>query len=223
MLIDKVVGAGEIAVSDHRSSNPGARELTKVAAQVHLGGLLAGKAGVLHLHVGDGKNGLEVIRQVLAESDLPPEMFVPTHVNRNRLLFRQAAEYWRGGGNIDLTAGEEAGLSVPEAVGQLAGQGISLSRVTVSSDAGGSVPSGGTGPIGALYSDFVEIIRQSVLPPEEAVRLFTEYPAAVLKLFPKKGALREGSDADILLTDENYGLRMLFTMGRLQIDKRISW
>lgn len=221
IFIDKVIGAGEIAISDHRSSNPDARELTKLAAQVHLGGLLAGKAGVLHLHVGDGKSGLDILRQVLEESDLPREMFVPTHVNRNRMLFRQAAAYWREGGNIDLTAGEEAGLSVAGAVGQLAGEGTGLSRVTVSSDAGGSVPSGGAGTSEALYSDFLQIIKQSVLTPEQAVRLFTENPAAVLKLIPKKGALREGSDADILLTDENYELKMLFAMGMLLVDKRI--
>jgi beta-aspartyl-dipeptidase (metallo-type) len=218
VFIDKVLGAGEIAISDHRSSNPDARKLTALASQVHLAGLLSGKAGVVHLHVGDGKGGLSVLRQVLRDSDLPAEMFVPTHVNRNPALFREAVAYCRDGGRIDLTAGEKAGLTVPDAVRRLLEAGINLSRVTVSSDAGGSAPDGGVGEMRALYEDFVEIINKSVLPPERAVRLFTENPAAVLKL-PQKGALREGGDADILLTDAEYTLRMLFAMGRMLLDR----
>ncbi|SHI10195.1 beta-aspartyl-dipeptidase (metallo-type) [Sporobacter termitidis DSM 10068] len=216
-FIDKVVGAGEIAIADHRSTSPDACALVKIAAEVHLGGLLTEKAGVVHLHVGDGKDGLRVLREAVRESDLPLEMFVPTHTNRNPDLFRQAADYVRSGGRIDLTAGEQAGLTVPEAVRALAADGGALSRVTVSSDAGGSTPAGGAGKISALYSDFVEIIRQSVLPPHEAVRLFTENPAKVLKL--NKGALREGGDADILVTDGGYHIKLLFAMGRLLLDR----
>ena len=214
VLIDKVIGAGEIAISDHRSSNPDAGELARLASRVRLGGLLSGKAGVVHLHVGDGRRGLSVLKEVLQTSDLPAEMFVPTHVNRSAALFEEAAAYRRSGGVIDLTAGERAGLSVPAAVRKLYENGGDLSRVTVSSDAGGSTPDGGLGTPGALYEDFVEIIRQSALPPQTAVRLFTENPAAVLKLHGK-GVLREGGDADILLTDGDYALQMLFASGRL--------
>jgi len=212
-LIDKVVGAGEIALSDHRSSNPDARALAELAAQVHLGGLLSGKAGVLHLHIGDGKAGLRVLTEVIEASDLPPDMFVPTHLNRSPALFREAVDFCRRGGRIDLTAGEKTGLSVAEAVRTLVGEGIDLSRVTVSSDAGGSTPGGGAGTMQALFDDFMDIIRQSILPPEAAARLFTENPATVLKLFPQKGTLREGGDADILVTD-GENIRILYAGGR---------
>ena len=214
VLIDKVLGAGELAISDHRSSNPDARTLAGLAAQVRLGALLSGKAGVVHLHVGDGRGGLSILRQVLRGTDLPAEMFVPTHVNRNPALFREALAYGRAGGRLDLTAGERAGLSVSEAVRTLAAEGLDLSKVTVSSDAGGSAPDGGVGNPSALYEDFLEIIEQSVLPPEAAVRLFTENPAAALGLAPQKGALREGGDADLLLTDGGYRLRRLFARGK---------
>ena len=220
VLIDKIIGAGELAISDHRSSNPSARELIQLASRVHMGGLLSGKAGVVHLHVGDGKRGLDVLKQALCESDLPAEMFVPTHTNRNQALFAEAMAYCKAGGRIDLTAGERAGLSVAEAVKRLLEEGADLSRVTVSSDAGGSVPDGGVGTLGALYEDFVEIIKQSALMPERAVRLFTANPADVLKLSPRKGALREGGDADILLTDGDYKLRMLLALGRLLVDRK---
>lgn len=219
VYIDKVIGAGEIAVSDHRSSNPGAAELIKLASGVHLGGLLAGKAGLVHLHFGDGKGGLSPLREALDTSDLPAELFVPTHMNRNPVLFREAASYAGTGGHIDLTAGEKDGLTVPDAVRSLAAEGLDMSRVTVSSDAGGSMPSGGIAPPSALFDDFSEIIKQSVLPQEKAVRLFTENAAKALKLYPKKGVLREGSDADILITDKEYQLKMLFCMGQRVVNR----
>lgn len=224
VYIDKVIGAGEIALSDHRSTNPGAKELIKLASDVHLGGLIAGKAGIVHLHIGDGKGGLSTLREALAQSDLPADMFVPTHLNRNPALFRQAAEYCKAGGRVDLTAGEQNGLSVPDALRSLVSDGTELSRVTVSSDAGGSIPAGGSARPEALFDDFTEIIRQSVkrqLPttPQESVRLFTENPAKALKIYPKKGVLREGSDCDILITDKEYRLKMLFCMGQAVVNR----
>jgi beta-aspartyl-dipeptidase (metallo-type) len=224
VYIDKVIGAGEIALSDHRSSNPDSKELIKLASDVHLGGLIAGKAGIVHLHIGDGKGGLSILREVLAQSDLPAEMFVPTHLNRNPALFRQAVEYGKAGGRVDLTAGEQEGLSVPDALRSLVSEGLELSRVTVSSDAGGSIPAGGSALPEALFDDFKEIIMQSVkkqllLTPEEAVRLFTENAAKALKIYPKKGVLREGSDADILITDKEYRLKMLFCMGQAVVNR----
>jgi beta-aspartyl-dipeptidase (metallo-type) len=218
VLIDKVLGAGEIAISDHRSSQPDLPQLKKLSADTHLGGLLSGKAGVVHLHIGDGKEGLEPLFSLLEETDLPVEQFVPTHVNRNAELFGQAVECCRSGGNIDLTAGETAGIPVSEAVFRLKKEGLNLSRVTVSSDAGGSIPGGGSSKPGALYSDLREIIKQSVLPPEEAICLFTAHVAKVLKLSPSKGGLSEGNDADLLIMDHDQTLIMLFSGGKLLVN-----
>ncbi|MEL4105274.1 beta-aspartyl-peptidase [Oscillospiraceae bacterium WX1] len=215
VFIDTVIGGGEIAVSDHRSSCPSTEDLIKIAAQLHLGGLLAGKAGVMHLHVGDGKKGLGAVTDILKNSDLPMTMFIPTHVNRNRKLFREAVGYVKSGGLIDMTAGERDGIPVAEAVRILLAEDADLSRVTVSSDAGGSIPTGGVTEVGAFYRDFKEIIQQAILMPGEAVRLFSTNAAAVLKLYPRKGNLREGGDADILITDGVQRLRMLFGKGKL--------
>ena len=158
--IDKVIGAGEIAISDHRSVNPDAKDLIHIAAQVHLGGLLAGKKGVVHLHVGDGKGGLTPLTEALAQSDLQAEIFIPTHLNRNPRLFRQAVEYGKAGGSLDLTAGEQNGLPVPDAVRGLLSEGIDMSRVTVSSDAGGSIPfERGMALPSYLYDAFTKILN----------------------------------------------------------------
>jgi len=96
-LIDKIIGVGEIAVSDHRSSHPSLDMLKAVASEARMGGLVGKKAGVVHIHVGDGKKGLEPVIELVANSDFPIEMFVPTHLNRNRTLFFQAIEYAKMG------------------------------------------------------------------------------------------------------------------------------
>ena len=88
MLIDKIIGVGEIAISDHRSAQPTVEMLTKLAAEARVGGLLGNKAGVIHLHVGEGKRRLELLFQVLEQSDIPAAQFVtnpqsPAH-DRNR-------------------------------------------------------------------------------------------------------------------------------------------
>src|SRR3954471_18048471 len=62
VLIDLILGVGELAISDHRSSQPTLEELLRIASDVHVAGLMTGKAGVLHLHVGDGQRGLELVR-----------------------------------------------------------------------------------------------------------------------------------------------------------------
>lgn len=220
VLIDKVIGTGEIAIADHRSSQPDLNLMLKLASDVHLGGLVSGKAGVVHLHVGDGKNGLGLLFDIVKQSDLPIEQFVPTHTNRNPVLFTQAVKYCLSGGNIDLTAGETAGLSVIKAIRILSNEGADLSKVTISSDANGSIPGGGAAKIQTLYDDIKECITQSVLPPENAIRLATENVAKILKIYPKKGALEAGSDADILITDQNYDLEMLFSMGKLLVENK---
>lgn len=217
VFIDKVIGFGEIAVSDYRSSNASTENLLKIASDVHLGGMLGGKAGVFHLHLGDGKNGLTPLLQMIEKSDLPMDMFVPTHLNRNSALFGQALEYYKSGGNIDFTAGETKGIPVPEAIQQLMEKETDLSRVTVSSDANGSTGDGGVSCIQALFDDIVSCIEHGI-KPETAFRFVTENVANLLRVYPQKGALKEGSDADILVLDKEFRLKKLFGLGKMLID-----
>lgn len=107
VLIDKVVGAGEIAVADHRSFQPTMEELTRIAAEARVGGMLSGKAGVVHLHMGDAVQGLDIVFKIIENTPIPITQFVPTHVNRNKRLFDQAVRFAGMGGVIDLTAGVE--------------------------------------------------------------------------------------------------------------------
>jgi beta-aspartyl-dipeptidase (metallo-type) len=57
VFIEPIVGVGELAISDHRSSQPTLNELLKVASEAHVSRLMTGKAGIVHLHLGDGERG----------------------------------------------------------------------------------------------------------------------------------------------------------------------
>ncbi|OFW77051.1 MAG: beta-aspartyl-peptidase, partial [Alicyclobacillus sp. RIFOXYA1_FULL_53_8] len=105
VLIEKVIGVGEIAISDTRSSHPSDDDLAELASESRVGGLLSGKAGVLHLHVGDDETKLEILFRLLERTQLPKSTFTPTHLNRNPDLLKDAIRYGQNGGYVDITSG----------------------------------------------------------------------------------------------------------------------
>ncbi len=225
VLIDKVVGAGEIAISDHRSSQPAFDEIARLAAECRVGGMLGGKAGVLHLHLGDGPRGLELVRRLLAETEIPATQVVPTHCCRNPHLLAEAVEHVLAGGCADFTAGfgdHGAEVSVVEAVRRLLAAGASLERVTVSSDAGGSIPVfDAAGELtwlevarpDALLAAFRALVREGVVDLAGACRLFAANPARIYRL-RGKGRIGVGADADLVVLDSELRPRDVFARGR---------
>ncbi|MGI6066169.1 MAG: beta-aspartyl-peptidase [Bacillota bacterium] len=209
-LINEVLGIGEYAISDYRSVYPSIQRLSELAAEVKVGGLLGGKAGIIHIHVGDGKEGLTPLFKLLEESDFPKKMFVPTHLNRNKKLFQQALHYLKSGGYIDLTAGEtsERGYSIPDALEILFSRQVNMDHVTLSSDGNGSVPLDngrgfGLGRVGQLFEDVRSSILDKGLDLVSVLKTVTINPAKVLNIYPRKGVLAKGSDADILVLNKD--------------------
>lgn len=224
-LIDKIIGVGEIAISDHRSSHPTMDMLREVAFEARAGGLLTNKAGIVHIHVGDGRNGLKPLVELVENSDYPVEMFVPTHLNRNKNLFHQALEFAKTGGNIDLTAGEssENGYSVPDALELILKEKVPIDRVTVSSDGNGSIPSNSTGAsigkISKLFEDIRVCIVERNLDLATILKTVSENVAKRIKIFPQKGVLSEGSDGDILIINkQDFSINTVFIGGDKFID-----
>ena len=230
LLIDLILGVGEVAISDHRSSQPTLDELLRVAADAHVGGLMSGKAGVLHLHVGDGERGLQPVRDALDRSELPAAVFNPTHVNRRRALFEEAMALAERGCTVDITAfpvGEDDdGWSAVEAVTRYLAAGLPPDRVTVSSDGGGCLPRfDGDGrvtrmDVGSPAAPF-EALRSLLacgLPLERALPAFTANPARLLRL-PRKGRLGAGADADLVVLDESGGIASVMARGRWHVEE----
>ena len=212
VFIEALLGIGEIAISDHRSSQPSFDELLRLAADAHVAGLMTGKAGILHLHLGDGQRGLEFVRRALADSEIPARVWNPTHVNRKRALFEEALALARVGCTVDVTAfpvaaGEDA-YAAAEALTRYWQSGAPAEHVTVSSDAGGCLPcfdsdgrvtSMDVGSAGALLTTLRELLAAGI-SLEQALPPFTSNPARLLRL-AGKGVIGVGSSADLVALD----------------------
>ncbi len=226
--IDAIIGVGELAISDHRSSQPTLDELLRIAADCHVAGLITGKAGVLHLHLGNGTRGLDLVRRALDQSEIPARVFHPTHVNRRKALFAEALELSARGCTIDITAfpvaeGEDA-WSAEEAWLRYRDAGAPPERITVSSDGGGCLPTFDqegcmlhmdVGQPGALIATIRSLLERGV-ELAEILPAFTSNVARLLRL-SSKGRLQVGADADLVVLDERAAICDVMAMGRYHL------
>lgn len=210
---DRLVAVGELALSDHRSSQPTYEELVRIASDCHVCGLLTGKAGLLHLHMGDGPRGLELVRRALLETELPARTFHPTHLNRNRRLWAEAKQLHSERGMYgDVTAFEpdsDDELSVAEAVADWLDSGLDPARLTASSDGGGCIPvfdaegvlqRMDVGKSMGLSDALVQLLAQG-RSLETVLPVFTRNPARLFRL-RGKGEVAVGKDADLVVLSE---------------------
>ncbi len=229
MFVEALVGIGEVAISDHRSSQPTCDELLRLGADAHVAGLLTGKAGLVHLHMGDGPRGLELVRRALHESELPRRVFQPTHVNRRRALFDEALDLARHGSPIDITAfpasEDKDQWSAPDALLHALDAGVPPDRLTISSDAGGSLPCfDARGELtrmdvaesGTLLAALRELLKRG-LPLDEALAPFTANPAAQLRL-RGKGRVTPGADADLVALDADGFAHLVIARGVVHVN-----
>jgi beta-aspartyl-dipeptidase (metallo-type) len=230
-LIPKVVGVGEVAVSDHRSSQPSFEELCRIAAEARVGGMLGGKTGLVHLHMGAGPRRLDPLIRMVKETEIPIGQFLPTHLNRTRALMEHAIEFARMGGNIDITAtGRDLHFhpTSVEAIRLALDAGISVDRITLSSDSNGSMPifdakgnvaKLGVGDIRCLFEDW-QLLVKAGLSLEDSLKIVAANPAKRAGLFESKGSLESGKDADLLILDENLNIESVLAKGRLMVHKQ---
>ncbi len=225
VLVDLILGVGELAISDHRSSQPTLDELLRVAGDAHVGGLMSGKAGIVHLHVGDGERGLGLVHEAIERSEIPARVFNPTHVNRRKRLFEEALALADRGCTVDITAfpvaeGEDA-WSAAAALTRYLDAGLPGERVTVSSDGGGCLPvfdSEGrvvemdVGRPAACADTLCELLAAGQ-PLERVLPAFTSNPAGLLGL-GRKGRLAPGADADLVVLDDGGRVADVMARGR---------
>jgi beta-aspartyl-dipeptidase (metallo-type) len=230
LFIDKVIGAGEVALSDHRSSQPTFEAFVQVVAMARRGGMLSGKAGVVNVHLGDGPRGLEFLRRVIAETELMAHQMLPTHINRNPHLFEEGIAYAKAGGFVDFTTStlasylKDGEIPCPKALRRMLEAGVDPGHITFTSDGQGSLPdwddSGrllevSVGRVTSLFPAVRQAVLEEGIPLETALRVITSNPARILKL-KAKGRLAPGLDADVVLVDpKDLEVRTVIAKGRL--------
>jgi beta-aspartyl-dipeptidase (metallo-type) len=227
--IDCIIGLGELAISDHRSSQPSLDELARLASEVHVAGLISRKAGVLHLHLGDGSRGLELVRRLLDETELPPRVFHPTHVNRTKELFEEACALSHENVVVDVTAfpvaeGENA-WSAADAWSRFHEQACPAENLTISSDGGGVFDQNGR----MVKMDFAssaglpETLRELVgrgYSLDQVLPSMTINVARLLRL-ENKGRIEAGADADFVCLGDALDVRHVMAGGQWMVQDQV--
>lgn len=204
MFVQEVIGAGEVAIADARSTEPSVQELARLVRDAYAGGLLSGKAGVTHFHVGSGKARLSQLRTLLEEYEIAPGLLYPTHVERDEALMLEAIDLSRRGVTVDVDTVER---DLARWFRFFLGHGGDAAHLTASSDAAINSP-------GTLHEQLRACVVDGGLELTQVLALATVNPARVLGL-KQKGRLREGADADILLLrKQSLELREVFARGK---------
>lgn len=215
VCIQEIIGC-KLAVSDHRASFPTTEEIRRLAADVRLASLVSGKPGVLHIHVGALPSAIDQIFDLVENEHIPVKHFRPTHMGRHR---EAAVRLTKLGGYADITAKPGGFGFFPDLAGE-----ADPRRLTISSDGNGSMPRWNAdrsaiegitmGRVTSLSEVMRELVRGGAMTLEEFLPFVTRNTAESLDLFPRKGAIAPGADADLLLLDGALGVSSTMALGR---------
>ncbi len=205
ILIREVIGAGEMAISDYRGSQPTTWEMARIVADCYVGGTLTGKCGITHFHMGDADGGLDPLLELCKKHDVCKESLYPTHVNRNDKLLKQAAELSMKGFHFDMDTTDEL---LMEELKKFTDWGGDLNMITASSDASHTSPS-------TLWQEISRVHRELKWPWEKVLPLITTNTARILK-FHQKGRIDVDKDADFAIIDKKT-LRVKHVIARGKI------
>ncbi|MDM5197443.1 beta-aspartyl-peptidase [Fictibacillus enclensis] len=232
IFIEKIIGVGEIAISDHRSSVPTYEELVKIATAARNGGLLTGKAGILEVHIGSGESRLKPIVELIERTNIPIMHFHLTHINRTEDLFHDGVRYAKNGGFVDFTTStipkflEEGEVKCSKGLKTMLDQGVPIGNITFSSDGQASLPIFNddgefkglqVGKVSSLFEEVRDAVLKEGVTLEDALKVITCNPAQVLKL-NNKGYIHEKKDADlVLLKKDTLEIDTVIAKGRIMV------
>ena len=234
-LIEKVKGI-KTAISDPTSAHHTWRDLAEIASEVRIGAGMVKKGAITHVHVGRNPSRMDVMLDMVERTGLNPQYIVPTHVNRiTPDVIEQGIEYTKMGGVVDLSSlmrqeeGSLTGLKVEYTVKRMLEEGANIDNITISSD--GNVPmpirdenGKQTGmyiaPLDFNRREIRDIVNNRVTSFSEALKMVTTTPARILQIDDRKGEIKEGYDADIVIADtvENMKIDKVYAKGKLQVD-----
>lgn len=221
VFVEEIIGV-KIAISDHRSSNMTKESLTKLASDARVAGMLSGKPGIVHLHTGTGKAELDMLFDIIEETEIPIWNFRPTHLAGK---YDSAIRFAKLGGYIDFTCDPDDMFNRTALLVRALDEAPD-GLVTISTDSNGSLPVWnekkemvgiGAASIQALHNTIRAMVQMQHCPLEKALRPVTENPAKALNLYPEKGCLAAGSDADIVLLDGDLNVNTVYAMGKCML------
>jgi beta-aspartyl-dipeptidase (metallo-type) len=190
LFVEEVIGVGETAIADRRSSRPNTAELARIASEAYIAGMLSEKAGVLHFHTGDEPRRLSDVRTLLDDYDVPPDSVYPTHVERTPELFEEAVDLAKRGVTVDVDVIERDLATWLKRYRERSGP---PDRLTASSDAAQAGPQ-------VLREQVADCVLRHGFAIEDVLPLVTSTTARVLKL-RSKGRLAPGCDGDVAVFD----------------------
>ena len=225
MFVDEIIGL-KLAVSDHRAPNITVDELIRLGSDVRTAGMLSGKAGFVCLHMGGDDRALSPVFEALERTSIPVKTFQPTHVGRAKKLQEDAFKLAKMGGTIDFTCGqfEEKIKELAASLRAAKEAGVPMDKVTISSDgqgswsnydAAGNLTEMGVSSVDTMYRQVVYQVQNENMSLEEALSLGTRNVAKALEVYPKKGAVHEGSDADVLVLNGDLSMNTVIARGSL--------
>ena len=222
VLIEKVLGV-KLAISDHRAPNLTLDQLIQLGSKVRVAGMLGGKPGMVALHMGDAKSGLKPVFAAIDQTAIPITTFRPTHVNRNAGLLEEAFQYVDKGGYIDLTCGITGQNDPASCICSAIDRGLPTNYITISSDGQGSwsnydeqgnLVEIGVSSVESIYKEFKKMVQSFDMTIEEALPFVTENVADALGLKKKKGCIKVGADADMILLNEEMEIDTVIAKGK---------
>jgi beta-aspartyl-dipeptidase (metallo-type) len=225
-LIEEIIGVGELAISDHRSSCPSRDELIRITALARVGGMLGKKAGMVNIHLGDARNPFSPLHEVVEHSELKYTQFLPTHCNRNDYIFEDSKIYGRTG-YVDITTSswpyfQDEEIKPSTGLRLLLEAGVPSGNITFSSDSCGSLPGFDEqgrlvklemGLPSANLKELADSVLKENIPLETSLKALTSNVATILKL-SGKGFIAPGMDADLLFLDSGIKMTHLLAMGK---------
>ena len=220
IYIDKVIGC-KIALSDIRSSYPTALELLRLLRNVRVGGMLASKKGILHIHLGALSSKMDILFEIIENYEFPISHISPTHVGRTKELFEQAIQFAKMGGMIDITTGASKYTDPYKSVLYALEKGVLIDNMTFSSDGNagldrlddnGNLIGFKRAPFDKNLEEVINLVTIGGIPLEQAIKLITTNPAKNLGL-KNKGHAKVDYDADLCFFDSSFKLQTVISKG----------
>ncbi|MGM0411216.1 MAG: beta-aspartyl-peptidase [Bacillota bacterium] len=233
ILINEILGVGEVAISDHRSSQPDISQLKKAAAEARVGGILANKAGIVNVHIGDGDRYLSFLEEIVDKTEIPRKQFISTHINRNIDLLEKGVDYALKGGLVDFTTSSsndiyENKITKPSnSLKYYLEKGVNINNITFTSDGQGSLPEFNeegefvglkVGKVSSLFKEVRDAVLKENIDLDKALKVITENPAQNLEL-KNKGKLKEEKDADLVILDsKDFKIKTVIAKGKVMLE-----